>query len=290
MRFSYTESMCDPSFYLPLAQAAEEAGFSTYLVPDSLCYPAVSDSKYPYTPTGDREFLEDKPFLEPFSLIPAMAAVTKRLRFATFVLKLPVRTPVLVAKSASSVAVLSNERFSLGIGISPWPEDFVVSFQPWSTRGERTDEMIAIIRGLMTGAFYEFHGAHYELPRIKIGPVPKRPMPILVGGHSEAALRRAARLADGWMHAGGSPQELERCIARLAALRRAYQRESEPFEIHASSLDAYKLDGVRRLADLGITDLVIGFQNPYTKQADTQSLEAKVDALRRYAERVIAKY
>src|SRR6185503_9470725 len=102
MRFSYTESMCNPAYYLPLARAAEEAGFHTYLVPDSICYPAASDTRYPYTSSGDRAFLEDKPFLEPFSLIPAMGAVTTTIRFATFVLKLPIRSPVLVAKSVTS--------------------------------------------------------------------------------------------------------------------------------------------------------------------------------------------
>ena len=71
MRFSFAESMCDPSHYLPLAQAAEEAGWTSFIVPDSICYPEESDSRYPYTPDGDREFLEDKPFIEPFSLIPA---------------------------------------------------------------------------------------------------------------------------------------------------------------------------------------------------------------------------
>ena len=134
MRFSYAESMCDPSHYLPLARAADEAGWTSFIVPDSICYPQVSDSKYPYTPDGKREFLEDKPFIEPFSLIPAMAAVTQRLRFTTFVVKLPIRHPVLVAKSASSVAVLTGNRFGFGVGTSPWPEDFQVCGQDWKSR------------------------------------------------------------------------------------------------------------------------------------------------------------
>ena len=70
MRFSYAEALCDPTHYLPLARAVEDAGWDTFIVPDSICYPEVSDSKYPYTPDGNREFLEDKPFIEPFSLLP----------------------------------------------------------------------------------------------------------------------------------------------------------------------------------------------------------------------------
>lgn len=92
------------------------------------------------------------------------------------------------------------------------------------------------------------------------------------------------------MYAGGTPEELGHCIERLRALRKEYGRESEPFEIHASSLDGYKVDGVRRLSDQGITDLVVGFRNPYTTSQDAQSLADKLDALRRYADKVIAKF
>jgi probable F420-dependent oxidoreductase len=287
MRFSFAESMCDPSQYLPLAVAAEQAGWHSFVVPDSICYPKVSDSKYPYTPDGNREFLEDMPFIEPFSLIPAMAAVTERLRFTTFVVKLPIRQPVLVAKQAASVAVLSNNRFGFGVGLSPWPEDFRVTGTEWSSRGKRMDEMIEIIRGLSGGGFFEYHGKHYELESIKICPTPTRPLPILIGGHTEPALRRAARLGDGWMHAGGDQEVLDKLLRRLRELRREYGREKEPFELHVISLLGYTLDGVKKLEDAGITDCIVGFRNAYEK--DTMTLQQKIDALRGFADSVIAK-
>ncbi len=288
MRFSYAESMIDPGFYLPLAKAVEEAGYTSFVVPDSICYPEVSDSTYPYTPDGKREFLENKPFLEPFSLIPALGAVTAKLRFTTFVVKLPIRHPVLVAKSVSSVAVLTGNRFGFGVGVSPWPDDFRICGQEWKGRGARMNEMIEIIRGLLRGGFYEFHGKHYDLERIQICPLPTAPVPILVGGHSEAALRRAARLGDGWMHAGGDADEFTRMLGRLRDLRREYGREREPFEVHAISLDAYTVDGVRRLEDMGVTDVIVGFRSPYGVEPDTETLSQKVAALRRYADDVIA--
>ena len=287
MRFSFAESMCDPSEYLPLAIAAEEAGYTSYVIPDSICYPEVSDSKYPYTPDGDRQFLEDRPFIEPFSLIPAMGAVTKRLRFTTFVVKLPIRHPVLVAKSASSVAVLTNNRFGFGVGLSPWPDDFQICGTDWKTRGKRMDEMIEIVRGLSTGGFYQFHGKYYDVPSIKICPVPTAPIPILIGGHSEPALRRAARIGDGWMHAGSD--DLMQMMARLTELRKAYGRDREPFEIHVISFDAFTVDGVHRLEDLGVTDVIVGFHNPYDKDTDRMTLTQKIDALRRYADDVIGE-
>ncbi len=287
MRFSFAESMCDPSHYLPLAIAADQSGWTSMVVPDSICYPEVSDSKYPYTPDGNRHFLENKPFIEPFSLIPAMGAVTERLRFTTFVVKLPIRHPTLVAKSVSSVAVLTGNRFGFGVGLSPWPEDFRVCGQEWKSRGKRMDEMIEIIRGLTGGGFYEFHGEHYDIESIKICPTPEQPIPILIGGHAEPALRRAARLGDGWMHAGSEAGTLEPMLARLSELRREYGRDRLPFEVHVISLDAYTLDGIRRLEDQGVTDAIVGFRNAY--EIDTLTLEQKTDALRRYADEVIAK-
>jgi alkanesulfonate monooxygenase SsuD/methylene tetrahydromethanopterin reductase-like flavin-dependent oxidoreductase (luciferase family) len=328
VRFTYAESMCDPGQLLPLAVAAEQAGFSSFTVPDSIAYPQRSASEYPYTDDGSRAFLEDRPFLEPFSLIPALGAVTERLRFTTFVVKLPIREPVLVAKSAASVAVLTDNRLALGVGLSPWPEDYRICGQEWKDRGARMDEMIAIVRGLtsspaqrteraraaegrpappgraegqpvagasgerrpgwLPGEFFEFHGRHYDLEPIKICPVPTRPIPILIGGHADAALRRAARVADGWMHAGGGEaRDLDAALGRLAELRREHGREREPFEIHVISLDAYTPDGVRRLEDQGVTDAIVGFRNAY--EHDTQTLEQKLDALRAYADRVIAK-
>ena len=287
MRFSYAESMCDPSHYLPLAIAAEQAGYTSFCVPDSIAYPRDSDSKYPYTPDGERYFLEDRPFIEPFSLIPAMGAVTERLRFTTFVVKLPIRHPVLVAKSAASVAVLTGNRFGFGVGLSPWPEDYRLCGQLWVGRGARMDEMIEIVRGLTQGGFYEFHGQHYDIEPVKICPVPTQPIPVLIGGHAEAALRRAARLGDGWMHAGGDAAALHGYLRRLAELRREYGREREPFEVHVIALDAFTLDGVRRLEDLGVTDAIVGFRNAYEK--DTQTIAQKSEALRRFADGVIAK-
>ena len=287
MRFSFVESMCDPSHYLPLAVAADRSGWNGFVVPDSIAYPEESDSRYPYTPDGSREFLEDKPFIEPFSLIPALGAVTERLHFSTFVVKLPIRNPVLVAKSAASVAVITGERFSFGVGLSPWPEDYRICGQEWKGRGRRMDEMIEIIRGLCAGGYYRFQGACYELESIKICPVPDAPIPILIGGHSEPALRRAARLGDGWMHAGGDADALRGYLARLAELRREYGREREPFAVHVISLDAYTPDGIKRLEDLGVTDVIVGFRNAYER--DSVPLEQKLRALEGYAENVIAK-
>jgi probable F420-dependent oxidoreductase len=282
--------MIDPSFYKPLAIAAEEAGYDSFGIPDSLCYPELSDSSYPYTADGGREFLDDKPFIEPFTLISYLASVTEKLRFTTFVVKLPMRHPVIAAKQAASVAVLSGNRFGFGIGLSPWPDDFRVVDVPWERRGARFDEQIDIVRGLTRGGYFSYDGEIYQLESVKICPVPTQPIPLLIGGHSKPALRRAARVGDGWMHAGaGGGEDLGELIAQLTKLRAEYGRENEPFEVHAISMDAYTPDGVKRMEEMGITDAIVGFRNSYSQEQDTQSLEQKLAALRGFADTVIAK-
>jgi len=289
MRFSYAESMIDPSFYPPLAQAAEEAGYHSMVIPDSICYPLHADSVYPYSPDGSREFLEGKPFVEPFSLIPFLGAVTSRIRFTTFVVKMPIRNPVLLAKQATSTAVLTGGRLVLGVGTSPWREDYDVLGVDWASRGRRMDESIAILRGLAAGGYFEHHGRCFDVPPVQIAPVPAEPIPVLIGGHSDAALGRAAQLGDGWMHGGGDPADLPRLLDRLAQYRREADRAARPFEVHVISADAYTVDGVRRLEEQGVTDVIIGFRWPYTVGPDAEPLGQKIDSLRRFADDVITK-
>ncbi|MCL2581358.1 MAG: TIGR03619 family F420-dependent LLM class oxidoreductase [Streptosporangiales bacterium] len=288
MRFTYAEAMTDPSFYAPLARAAEDAGYHSMTLADSICYPRESDSVYPYTPDGGREFLEDKPFLEPFSLIPALGAVTSTLRFVTFVLKAPIRNPVLTAKQATSTAWLTGGRLDLGVGTSPWREDYEVTGVPWARRGKRLDEQISILRGLGSGEYFSHHGEIFDVPEIKLCPVPDSPVPILIGGHADAALRRAAR-NDGWLHGGGDPEELPGLLDKLARFRAEEGTAGKPFSIQVISMDAYTVDGIKKLEARGVTDVIVGFRWPYTTGPDTQPLTDKVDALRKYADSVIAK-
>ncbi|WP_319430420.1 TIGR03619 family F420-dependent LLM class oxidoreductase [Mycobacterium sp. RTGN5] len=287
MRFTYAEAMTDPSFYIPLAQAVEAAGYHAMTIPDSVAYPFESDSTYPYTPDGNREFLDGKAFIESFVLMGALGAVTTTLHFNLFVLKLPIRPPALVAKQAGSLAALIGNRLGLGVGTSPWPEDYEVMGVPFARRGKRMDECIAIIKGLTSGDYFEFHGEFYDFPKTKMTPAPSEPIPILIGGHADAALRRAAR-NDGWMHGGGT-EDLDELLAKLNRFREEEGTTARPFQIHVISLDAFTVDGVKRLEDKGVTDVIVGFRVPYVKGPDTEPLDAKIRNLEWFAENVIAK-
>lgn len=287
MRFTYAEAMTDPTFYIPLAKAAEAAGYHAMTIPDSVAYPFESDSKYPYTPDGSREFLDGKAFVESFVLTAALCAVTTTLHFNHFVLKLPIRPPALVAKQAGSLAALFDNRLGLGVGTSPWPEDYELMNVPYARRGKRMDECIDIIRGLTSGDYFEYHGEFYDIPKTKMTPAPSEPLPILIGGHADAALRRAAR-NDGWMHGGGDPEELDGLLQKLARFREEEGRTG-PYQIHVISIDAYTPDGIKRLEDKGVTDVIVGFRIPYIMGQDTEPLADKIRNLEMFAENVIAK-
>ncbi|MGA8847325.1 MAG: TIGR03619 family F420-dependent LLM class oxidoreductase [Nocardioides sp.] len=289
MRFTYAEAMTDVSYYAPLAQAAEAAGYTSMTVADSLIYPKESDSTYPYTDTGDRAFLDGKEFIETMILCAHLFAHTTTLRLTPFVLKLPIRPPVLVAKQASSLAYLSGNRLGLGVGLSPWPEDFTALGVDWAKRGKRMDECMDILKGLTTGEYFRYEGEFFTIDELKQCPGATEPIPLLVGGHADAALRRAVRKGNGWMHAGGDGEELDRLLTRLAEIRTEEGDTRDDFEVHVISYDAYSVDGVKRLEDKGVTDCIVGFRVPYIMGADPEPLEKKIAALNAYGESIIAQ-
>lgn len=289
MRFNYHHSMCPVEQYAPLAKHAEALGFSGISIPDSICYPKDAESKYPYNDDGSRQFLEDVPFIEPMLLVAHLAAVTSRIRFTTAVQKLALHKPVMTAKSFASLAVLSNNRFIPGVGISPWREDFDATNTPWEKRGKRLDECIAIIRGLMGGDYFGFDGEIYQIPEVKLCPVPEQHLPILVGGHSDAALRRAARSGDGWICAGAPIDQIASLIKRIHDLRREYGRDHLPFEVHSNSDMAYTPDGIRQLEDAGVTDVTVAFRNVYVSEPDVLTTEQKLQQMEEYANGIMVR-
>jgi probable F420-dependent oxidoreductase len=293
MKFTLTVSMCDASHYLPLAVAAEESGFTSLCVPDSVFYPERTTGSYPYTPDGKRFFPPETPFLEPFVVIPAMAAVTTRLRFFSWVLKLPIRNPLLVAKTLGSAAVLSGNRVGLGVGTSWMPEEFVWCGSDWETRGGRLREAIEIIRAVTRGGMVEYHGKHYDFDRLQQSPAPSAPIPIYVGGHRPSGLRRAAELGDGWCSANTTTAELTGYLARLRGFLADAGRDPARFEILAMCIDVRDRDGFRRLADQGVTDAIV---MPWLLDGNAAGLldprapvAGKLDSVRRFGDAIIAK-
>ena len=250
MRFAYHPSMCDPSFYVELGKAAEDAGFDVITFPDSICYPKECDSTYPYNDDGSREFLDGVPFLEPFSIIPAIAAVTSKLEFSTSVYKLAPRQAVTTAKFVTTLGVITNNRFHFGVGVSPWYEDFLATGERWEKRGKRMDEQIAILKGLMNGEYFAFKGEFYDIPEIKLCPAPTSPVPILIGGHSDLALKRAAKLGDGWISAGVTIDEANTMINKINQYRDEFGTLSHPnYQLQIMAEAGYSIDGIKKGID-----------------------------------------
>ena len=287
MRFTLQLGFARYPDFQKIAQVAEEAGFSSIGMPDSFFFPQHTESEYPYTDTKViRGYIEAMPFIEPIVSMSWMAAVTRKIRFYPSVMKVPTRQPLVLAKALSSLAVLSGERILLGAGLSPWKEDFSYNGVDFDKRGRLMDDCIAILRGAMTGKYFEFHSEHYDFGPMKMFPVPSRPVPILIGGHSKPALKRAATLGDGWIAANTDFETLKALLAQLAELRRANGTDGrKDFEIHGFDVAAQGPADFRRLGDLGVTDACVA---PWGFDPST-ALEAQLDGLRRFGDTVISR-
>jgi alkanesulfonate monooxygenase SsuD/methylene tetrahydromethanopterin reductase-like flavin-dependent oxidoreductase (luciferase family) len=288
VRFHFAEAMTDIDYYIPLAKAAEANGYAGMLIPDSICYPEHSDTKYSYNSDGSRDFLENKPFLESFVLAAALGAVTERLELTTNVVKLPIRPPVYSAKLAASIAALTHDRFNFGVGLSVWPEDYEIMGLPYEKRGKRIDECIEIVKGLCAGGYFEFHGEFYDVRSIKLNPVPNKPLPILIGGHSDAAFRRVAR-HDGFLVAGGGPDVVRPIAKAVRQYREELGNLDKPFRIFVPFMPDLTPELIGEYNELGVTDYIIGFRDPYRNELDSQPLQEKLDNLAMFADAVISK-
>lgn len=291
MRWTVAFPMFPADHLVPMARAAEEAGFDSITVPDSVFFPESVSAEYPYSADGGRFWTPETPFVDPFVAISAMIAVTERIRFLTNVVKLPIRDPLLVAKQLSSMAVLSKNRLGLGVGLSWIPEEFAWTHTEMKTRGKRADEMIEILKLVCAGngpEWVEYHGNHYDFDRLMMSPAPDQPVPIYVGGLSEPGFRRAARLADGWISVQNTTAEILGAIDALHTYRAEYGRENLPFEINALPTDAFELDGYHRLADAGVTE--IQAVPWYFFGGDPTDLSVQIDSLAKFADTIITKF
>jgi probable F420-dependent oxidoreductase len=216
-----------------------------------------------------------------------MAAVTKRLRFATMIYILPLHHPLEVAKAVGTAAFLSNNRVVLGAGAGWMREEFDVLGVSFEKRGRRFDEAIEVLRKVWTGEVVEHHGECFDFPPLQSRPAPTQPVPIYIGGISPAALRRAARRGDGWLGAGHTVDEAAGILEELAKLRGEAGRAAEPFDAIVPLVTGPEPDALRRLEDLGATGTV-NYPFAYTVGPGA-TLEQKLDVMRRYGDEVISK-
>jgi probable F420-dependent oxidoreductase len=287
MKFTLSIALTPLEQLTELAVTAEECGYSSVALPDSLFFSEEVSAKYPYTPDGSRFWSADTPWVDPMVAAAAMGAVTDRIRFYTSVLKLGPRNPVLLARQVASVARLTGNRFGLGVGIGWAPEEFEWCGAPYARRGRRTEEAIEVLSLILGGGMVEYHGEIFDFGRLQMSPAPTERVPIYVGGHTEVALDRAARVGDGWASAMMTLDELAATIERLNVLRAKHDRADQPFEFQAVCVDRFGVDGYRAQAEIGVTDAIVVPWVLYGVGFDAE-LEAKQDCVRRFAEEVIA--
>ena len=191
-----------------------------------------------------------------------------------------------MAKCVGTAALLSGYRISLGIGVGWMREEFELLGQAFRGRGRRADEMLEVIRKLWAGGMVEHHGEFYDFEPLQMSPALDGPVPVLVGGLSEPALRRAAR-NDGWISDLHTTAELAEIVGKIRGYRQELGRGDAPLTIVAACKDAFDVDGYRRLEDVGVTHLQTMPWVFYGGSSDV--LEDKCTGLRRFADEVIAR-
>jgi probable F420-dependent oxidoreductase len=285
VRFWQALSWAETAQIPELAAIAEELGFDGVLLSDHVFVPRDATSRYPYSADGKPSFTGASEYPDVWVLLGAIAARTRRLALATSVFVLPLRHPVEVAKAAASLAIVSGGRFALGVGVG-WDEGHYAALSvDFASRGRRADECIEVLRKLWQPGWVEHRGEFFAFPPIRQSPAPPAPVPIWIGGHSPAALRRAARTGDGFVGSGHTPEAASRVLAELAALRRSHGRERVPFETLIGLSTPPDLDAFRRLEERGMSS---GVRYPFRYAlGERSSLDAKRRAMEAFAERIL---
>ena len=232
-----------------LAAAIEDFGYDSLWVGDHIVFPRRVESPYPYNPERRSPFDPDQPLYEPATLLAYLAARTRRVRLGTSVLVLPQREPLLAAKQAAAVDALSRGRLVLGVGAGWMSEEFEALGTPFAERGARLDEWIAILRHAWTAPDRPFQGRFRSLPALAM--VPARAIPVLIGGQSRPALRRAARLGDGWSGIRLAPADVAQAAAEL---RRLDAPEGFEIVVRGPLGSPRELTGYR---EAGVTEYVV---------------------------------
>lgn len=275
--------LATPEHLVRFGHQAEALGFDTIWTSDHIVVPTEVHSPYPYHPTGQMPFIPDEPYLEPLIVMTYLAAATQRIRLGTSVLILPYRNPVFTAKALATLDVLSHGRITLGVGVGWMEEEFkALGLDTYARRGAYSDECIRIFRTLWTDPNPAFQGEFHQFSGIKCEPKPVQAggIPIWVGGHTPQAIRRAARLGDGWQPivqrppADLPPDEMRQKIAALREIAENNGRDPQRLSLalgasvqftDGASTGVFSgspqkvVEGIRRYQEIGVQDFRFDF-------------------------------
>lgn len=258
---AFASSICiDGKTTLDVCQRAEEAGFESVWGGEHVIRPDNIASAYPYTKDGKIPMEPDTPVPDPLIWLSYAAAAAPTLKLGTCILIVPQRNPLILAKELATLDQLSGGRVELGLGIGWMKEEFDALGIPWSKRGARNDEYIEVMRTLWAGPHAEFHGEFIDFEKVTCSPRPVNgDIPILVGGDTDAAIRRAVRLADGYFPGEGDTQRLAALLGRVRTACEHAGRNYETLEINAmfGSQMADPEKGIADLRDMGVGRIML---------------------------------
>ncbi len=240
-----------------MAAAAEEFGLESLWTVEHVVVPKGYQSPYPYSPSGRMPGPEDSPIPDPLVWLTYIAAHSQTVRLCTGVLILPQRNPLVLAKEVATLDQLSKGRVTLGVGVGWLAEEFAALGIAFAERAARTDETIEALRAAWSQNPASYHGEFHNFTDVHVLPAPAQPggVPIVIGGHTPAAARRAGRLGDGFFPAQGGLDELP---ALLEVMRKAAAdagRDGDAIEVTAGG--AMDVETVKKYADLGVARLVL---------------------------------
>ena len=243
-----------------IAREAEDMGFDSVWLFDHIFTPARLDSKYPYTPDGSYLLTPDMPFYDVVATMGAIAGATERIKFGTRVMIPTYRHPVVLANELASIDAIAGGRMLLGVGAGWMAEEFEAVDVPHDERFARLDEHIALMRNVWANETASFDGRFYSHCEAGFAPLPPNgSIPIIIGGHGDAALRRTAKWGDGWAVAVPATVDFEHSLdaigERLGTLRRMCEEEGRSYDdllLVNQALLTVTADELKAQADLGI--------------------------------------
>ena len=271
--------MADPDVLAITAQTVDQTGFHSLWAPEHIVLIRQSTSKYPYTKDGRFPLPSVQiDLLDPFAALTFAAALTKRVRLGTGVCLVPERNPVVTAKEVASLDKLSGGRFDFGIGVGWLAEEFAAVGVPWERRGQRTREYVHAMKLLWTEDEPEFSGEFCGFPKAVMLPKPvqKPHPPIIVGGTSIPALKRAGEIGDGWYGVEVSVEECREKILRIKEYATAAGRDPDAlsFTIAQDMAAPVELDQLKRYRDIGVEQMIVS-----SSASDPKEIKGSIESL-----------
>lgn len=274
----------DPEVIAVTARTVEQSGFHSLWAPEHVVLVGQYASKYPYAKDGKLPMPNTKiDFLDPFAALNYAAAHTKTVRLGTGICLVPEHNPVVLAKVVASLDTLSRGRFDFGVGIGWLEEEFAAVNVPWERRADRTREYLKAMKLLWTEEEPDFSGEFYQFPKVHMFPKPvQKPYPpIIFGGESAPALRRAGEIGDGWFGVNVTVEDAKNKIERVKQYARAAGRD--PGKLHFSVSPgigaSVEFDEIKRYRDAGAHQVILG-----SIPRDVQTAKAEVERL---AEKIV---